>query len=91
MWGFSGDAIVFCDDIPIGPCEAVVTWAANNWGFQDSRPLAFYEALAKDAYNAYIARKEVILDLCVVCVCVCVCVSMHPPPAPNFITKGNFM
>ena len=74
MWGFSGDAIVFCDDIPIGPCEAVVTWAANNWGFQDSRPLAFYEALAKDAYNAYIARKEVILDLCVVCVCVCVCV-----------------
>lgn len=68
MWGFSGDMVVFCDDALLGSCEALAMWAAENWGFEDTRPLAFYEALARDAYNLHISKKEsafVFMDVCI--------------------------
>lgn len=59
LWGFSGNVIVYCGDTAIGSCDALATWVADSWGFEDYRPMAFYEALARDAYNAHITRQEV--------------------------------
>ena len=45
MWSFSGNVAVFCSGHLIGNLEALLHWAADNYGYQDSRLLNFMVAV----------------------------------------------
>lgn len=68
VWSFSGNVAVFCSGHLIGNLEALLHWAADNYGYQDSSPLTFYEAQAKEAYDEHITnpdRDYVFMDVCI--------------------------
>lgn len=68
VWEFADNVAVFCNDQFIGGLEDFLQWAADNYSYHDSRPLSFYEDLARKAYNTCVSNQKrdfVFMDVCI--------------------------
>lgn len=49
---------IFLDSSLLGSCDDFLTWAEQQFGHTDTRPLASYHFLAKDFYNSCVSNSK---------------------------------
>ena len=49
----------FCDDELIGNQEEFISWAKEEFNFDDFRPELFYSAVAEEAYRDHFVNSKV--------------------------------
>ena len=64
MWGFKDSAIVYLDEELIGDSTTFISWAIQNYNFEDFRNEALYETLRKEAYASFITSTQVNQSIC---------------------------
>lgn len=59
VWAFSDPVMCFCDGNLLGNHRDLVSWAQEEYKYEDFRPEALYSAIALEAYKDYFTQNKV--------------------------------